>query len=124
MALMTKNLDQVMFHLLRVGALKNKGEYGGFTTTEGTKGLEKILNPIKGKARKNFENFAKAKSTFERRAYLREKKHFNMGKPALGKIEKRRFNPARMQISLGFVKIAPQSKTSYCTNRFRKNRRT
>lgn len=76
MALMTKNLDQVMFHLLRVGAIKYNKADGSFTTREGTKGLEEILNPIKGKAYKNFENFAKAKSAFERWAFLRKKKPF------------------------------------------------
>lgn len=76
MALMTKNLDQVMFHLLRVGAIKYNKADGSFTTREGTKGLEEILNPIKGKAYKNFEHYAKAKSAFERWAFLRKKKPF------------------------------------------------
>lgn len=76
MALMTKNLDQVMFHLLRVGAIKYNKADGSFTTREGTKGLEEILKPIKGKAYKNFEHYAKAKSAFERWAFLRKKKPF------------------------------------------------
>lgn len=80
MALMTKNLDQVMFHLLRVGAIKYNKADGSFTTREGTKGLEEILNPIKGKAYKNFENFAKAKSAFERWAHSQKKKSFSIKK--------------------------------------------
>lgn len=76
MALMTRNLDQVMFHVLRVGGIQYNKATGSFTTRKNTKGLEAILNPVKGKNYKNFENYAKAKSAFERWARLRKANPF------------------------------------------------
>lgn len=76
MALMTRNLDQVMFHVLRVGGIQYNKATGSFTTRKNIKGLEAILNPVKGKNYKNFENYAKAKSAFERWALLRKANPF------------------------------------------------
>ena len=76
MALMTRNLDQVMFHVLRVGGIKYNKADGSFVKREGTKGLEEILKPVKGKNYKNFEHYAKAKSAIERWGFLRKTNFF------------------------------------------------
>lgn len=76
MALMTRNLDQVMFHVLRVGGIKYNKADGSFVKREGTKGLEEILKPVKGENYKNFEHYAKAKSAIERWAFLRKTNFF------------------------------------------------
>ena len=76
MALMTRNLDQVMFHVLRVGGIKYNKADGSFVKREGTKGLEEILKPVKGENYKNFEHYAKAKSAIERWGFLRKTNSF------------------------------------------------
>ena len=76
MALMTRNLDQVMFHVLRVGGIKYNKADGSFVKREGTKGLEEILKPVKGENYKNFEHYAKAKSAIERWGFLRKTNFF------------------------------------------------
>lgn len=76
MALMTRNLDQVMFHVLRIGGIKYNKADGSFVKREGTKGLEEILKPVKGENYKNFEHYAKAKSAIERWGFLRKTNSF------------------------------------------------
>lgn len=76
MALMTRNLDQVMFHVLRVGGIKYNKADGSFVKREETKGLEEILKPVKGENYKNFEHYAKAKSAIERWGFLRKTNFF------------------------------------------------
>ena len=76
MALMTRNLDQVMFHVLRIGGIKYNKADGSFVKREGTKGLEEILKPVKGENYKNFEHYAKAKSAIERWGFLRKTNFF------------------------------------------------
>lgn len=61
MALMTKNLDQVIFHVLRVGGITYNKATGEMKHRNGAMSLEKILNRVRGKNYKNFEHYAQAK---------------------------------------------------------------
>ena len=75
MALMTRNLDQVMFHLLNVGNIEYDKTTGTFKAREGTIGLKKILDPIK-RNYKNFQNYALAKCALQRWAILRKQNFY------------------------------------------------
>lgn len=75
MALMTRNLDQVMFHLLNVGNIEYDKATGTFKAREGTIGLKKILDPIK-RNYKNFQNYALAKCALQRWAILRKQNFY------------------------------------------------
>ncbi|MBO5781807.1 MAG: hypothetical protein J6R08_05025, partial [Opitutales bacterium] len=76
MALMTKNLDQVMFHILRVGGITYDKATGEMKHRKGSIALESILKRVRGKNYKNFEHYALAKSAIERWAKLRKQKFY------------------------------------------------
>ena len=80
MALMTKNLDAVMYHILEVGGIKYDKATGEFSYREGTEPLGKIFEAVKGAKYANFENYAKAKSALER---LQKEKRFSNPTDAL-----------------------------------------
>ncbi len=76
MALMTNNNEQVMFHIIEKGGLKYDKATGEFSARKGVEGLKKILEPVKGKNYKNFENYAKSKSAMERWSFLRRQNFY------------------------------------------------
>ncbi len=77
MALMTKNLDQVIFHVLRVGGIAYDKVTGEMKHRKGSIPLEKILNRVRGKNYKNFEHYALAKCAIEHWAKLRKQKFYS-----------------------------------------------
>lgn len=77
MALMTKNLDQVIFHVLRVGGIAYDKATGEMKHRKGSMPLEKILNRVRGKNYKNFEHYALAKCAIEHWAKLRKQKFYS-----------------------------------------------
>lgn len=75
MALMTRNLDQVMFHLFEIGNIEYDKATGTFKKREGTIGLKKILEPVK-KNYQNFRHYALAKCALQRWAILRKQNFY------------------------------------------------